>query len=341
MKALKLTLGVGALALATWWALTESSDRYRALDETDIAYAGVVVNTPDPERLARFYLDTFGGERLSATEENAEIRLRTPGYEGRGPTLTLRRVAAGSGQGPLRAQDHGYAHICFEADDVPGLTRRIRANGGTLLSRFDTPHIEPGIYALDPDGNVIEGHLPFATPLTPRTILRTLNSLLRTVLDLAPPSDDRVRFLHVNINSANWERTARFYEAAFDARPTGFQRDYQGSYISQLTGVEGAAVRGRHVALPGYSEGGPTFEIFSYNQSPTQGPLGIDDLGRVMTEFTVRDLDAIEARVVEAGGTSIERQRPNSSLVADADGNLILLRRAERVTPALQPGDTP
>jgi hypothetical protein len=32
------------------------------------------------------------------------------------------------------------------------------------------------------------------------------------------------------------------------------------------TGIPGATIRGMHLRLPGYGDGGPTIEVFQYNQ---------------------------------------------------------------------------
>lgn len=109
--------------------------------------------------------------------------------------------------------------------------------------------------------------------------------------------------------------------------PTGIERNYQGDFIARLTGVVGAEVHGRHVAPPGFSPGGPTFEVFAYNRTAGIGPLGLDDLGRVATGFRVRDLNAAVARFTGAGGVVERRLDADRVLVQDRDGNRLVLRQ--------------
>ncbi|MCG8535434.1 MAG: VOC family protein [Pseudomonadales bacterium] len=286
------------------------------------------MNSPNPERLSLFYLDTFGGNKLITTDSS--IVITTPGYAEAGPLITIRKSSSNNKQ-PLQAFDHGYAHICFEADNVNAIAQRFLENGGKMLSRFDTTKGALAFYGADPDGNVIEVHLPFPTPLTPRTLYRTLNSFARTKLGLPGAPNNQIRFIHVNINSPNWSKTAAFYQSAFSAQPTGFTRDYEGAYISALTGVPGAAVQGIHIALPGYSKGGPTFEVFTYNQPSHREPLGNEDIGRVRTEFITSNLALVVGRVKSAGGTIIEQRENISALVKDLDGNLIFLKQRELI----------
>ena len=226
--------------------------------------------------------------------------------------------------------DLGYAHLCFESDDVYRITRLIEARGGTVLSTFDDIQAAAAIYAKDPDGNAIEVHIPLPEPVTPWTIARTLNTGVRTYFKLPPVENTNLRFLHVNINSTNWQRTVAFYQQAFDAVPTGIERNYDGDFIRKVTGVAGAVVRGRHVALPGFSPGGPTFEIFTYNKPSSQGPLTLADVGRVATGFRVMDLRAALARIEAAGGVVDRHLSDNVVLVKDTDGNLLTLRQRAR-----------
>lgn len=118
-----------------------------------------------------------------------------------------------------------------------------------------------------------------------------------------------------------------FYQQAVGGEPIGIERNYQGDFIARLTGVAGAEVHGRHVALPGYSPGGPTFEVFAYNRAAGIGPLGLDDLGRVATGIRVRDLNAAVARFTSAGGVVERRLDADRVLVQDRDGNRLALRQ--------------
>jgi predicted enzyme related to lactoylglutathione lyase len=321
------------LALALWAALTATQHQHRALDDADMSFEAVHMTARDPARQAAFYTQVFG---MPAAATRAAVVppglptptavLQLPGYAGQGPLLTLAPVASTHARGPLPVQDHGYAHICFEADDVHRVVQAIQAHGGTVLSRFNDLAAAAVVYATDPEGNAIEVHIPLPEPVTPWTLARTLASGVRTYLKRPAPEARPLRFLHVNLNVADWPRTVAFYQQALGGEPTGIERNYHGDFIANLTGVTGAEVHGRHVALPGYSPGGPTFEVFAYNRAPGIGPLGLDDLGRVATGFRVHDLNAAVARFTAAGGQVERRLGDAAALLRDADGNRVVLR---------------
>jgi predicted enzyme related to lactoylglutathione lyase len=332
-KRVWMPLGLAAL-IALWSLWSDRGEQHRPLAEAEVAFTQVYVTSRDPDRLASFYTEVFGAQayRPSGPLPNPlnpasaqETHLRTPGYAGQGPTLTLWKVAEPTGRGPLLANDAGYAHICFESNDVATVARRIVAAGGTLLSTYDDVHKKPALYAQDPEGNVVEVHIPLPSPITPGSVLRALDALTRSVLARAPLAQPSTRFLHVNINTRDWARTAAFYEQVFGTALTGLQRDYDGAFIENLTGVAGAKVQGRHAALPGYSTGGPTLEIFTYQAMPHPTPLGPGDVGRVAIGFSVRDVDAVARRLTAAGGVVLQRDA-HSLLARDLDGDLILVR---------------
>ena len=325
-----------SLALVIWAVLTRDYSDHRMLENTmgtsDLAFVNVYVNSPDIKRLGKFYKEVFGVQPVDSAKTSiltgtAASVHRMPGYEGAGPYLTLMKADSKSARGPLRVFDLGYAHLCFESDDVNRITGLIEANGGTLLSTFSDVPGAPAIYARDPDGNAVEVHIPLPEPVTPWTLVRTINSLARTYLKWTPAEDSKVRFLHVNINSTDWKRTVKFYQESIGAVPTGIERNYDGDFIGSLTGVANAEVHGRHVALPGYSPGGPTFEIFTYNKPSTRGPPSLSDLGVVATEFLARDLKSSVAKIVAAGGAVDRQIGEGMTVVRDKDGNQIVMRQ--------------
>ena len=327
-------LGV-ALAVCGWSLAVDTSPRHVAVEASDLAFDRVYVNAVDIRRIAKFYVDVFGASYVEPRDGQTplingkgtpELSVRTAEYAGQGPIITFMEHRAPA-QVPLGPQDLGYAHICFETDDVAGLVARIVKHGGQLLSQFDDPYKSPVIYAKDPDGNVVEVHIPLPSPLTPGTILRAARSAARSYLKLGTHNDaDTSRFLHVNINAPQWEKTVAFYEAALHVEKVGLKREYEGEFIGRLTGVNGAKVFGQHVALPGYTPGGPTFEVFTYEAKGTSVRLASEGLGRIAVGFSVRDLPAAEKRFADAGGTVVARE-PGSSLLRDVDGNLVLMVR--------------
>ncbi|KAF0806296.1 glyoxalase/bleomycin resistance protein/dioxygenase [Alcanivorax xiamenensis] len=319
----RLLLAAVVMGLTLWSVMTFDMSDYHAHRKSPLSYTGLVINSHHPERLGGFYLNTFGGQRVESGM--GTFSLQTPGYNGEGPLLIIEKLSDPASNNAHQAFDHGYVHLCFEADDVSRIKALFIKNGGEIISHFDPTDPTVAFYGKDPEGNLVEVHQPFPTPFIPRTVARTFLSYLQIKSGMGVAHSDSVRFIHTNINTSDWVKTVSFYQAAFGTEPTGPKRDYDGDYIGLLTGVPGAAVKGRHVALPGYSAGGPTFEIFTYNLTANHFPRKRDQLGYVMTEFIADDLDNTVRRVINAGG-KIEAPMNNTSvLVSDPGGNLIRL----------------
>ena len=113
-----------------------------------------------------------------------------------------------------------------------------------------------------------------------------------------------IRYAHTNINAKDWQKLSKFYQDVFGCRPVGPQRNLHGAWFEQVTGVKDAAVQGEHIALPGYPEGGPTLEIFTYNHPDGERPASINGYGFAHIAFAVDDVDEVWARFQAAGGSS-------------------------------------
>ncbi|MDG9926989.1 MULTISPECIES: VOC family protein [unclassified Pseudomonas] len=332
MKKTAIALVVLAVALAIWWALSFSASDYR-LQPAQATFRNVTIATPDVRRLADFYQATFDAQEVArqdwvpAQVSGEAVVLRTPGYGGDGPTLTLIPARRAADPAP-QASDDGYAHLCFETTDMRGVVGRLVAAGGAVSSVFEANERVPVLYARDPDGNAVEVHIPLPAPFTPRTVYRTLDSLVRTWLGSSAPAEEGVRFLHANHNSPDWTRVVGFYRAVFAAGTVGAERDYDGDFIAELTGIPDVAVRGRHIEMPGYSPGGPTLEAFTYDRATGRGPLGFGDAGVVAIGFEVHDIAATVALATEAGGGEVERS-DRAAIVRDPYGHLIQLRQVQ------------
>lgn len=313
-----------------WWILTPSPHVYKRIPNSEFSFETVIFRSSDPKRLADFYENVFKAKEIEKKSNwtlgeplSSVISLRTPDYQEEGPIFTILKSEK-SNQETSAANDLGYAHICFETDNVPGLIQTIQKNGGHIDSRFEDLQKVPAIYGRDPDGNIFEIHIPFPTPISPNTIFRSLNSLIRTRFKLDPPGIDKIRFLHVNINSKDWTKPLSFYSKIFGTSATGFERDYKGDFIENLTGIQGVEIKGRHLPLPGYEEGGPTFEIFTYNNFSKKGPLDKFDTGRIAVGFRVFDLRSSVNKILQEGGILLEEQ-DDTAILKDPEGNLILL----------------
>ena len=113
-----------------------------------------------------------------------------------------------------------------------------------------------------------------------------------------------IRYAHTNINAKDWKKLSRFYQDVFGCVPVGPERNLHGDWFERVTGIPGAAVQGEHIALPGYSQGGPTLEIFTYNHPDGERPAWINGFGFAHIAFAVDDVDEVYEKFKAAGGSS-------------------------------------
>lgn len=113
------------------------------------------------------------------------------------------------------------------------------------------------------------------------------------------------RYAHTNLIAKDWQALARFYEDVFGCVPVPPERDLKGPQMEAGTGVPGVHVRGVHLRLPGYGDGGPTLEIFSYNVTPDHMPPAINRPGFAHIAFAVDDVAAARRAVLAAGGRPV------------------------------------
>lgn len=144
-----------------------------------------------------------------------------------------------------------------------------------------------------------------------------------------------VRYAHTNIVCEDWRRLAQFYEHVFACKVVPPKRSQSGAWLEQGTGVEGAALEGVHLLLPGHSTSGPTLEIYQYTSSMDRPPSAANRRGFGHIGFEADDVSAVRAAVLEHGGTEVGRiseaaVRGVGTLrfvyMADPEGNLIELQ---------------
>lgn len=110
------------------------------------------------------------------------------------------------------------------------------------------------------------------------------------------------KYVHTNIISTDWRGLARFYQEVFDCVPLPPERDLSGVWLGQGTGVDGAALRGMHLRLPGHGKEGPTLEICQYAQMQDRLPPAANRLGLGHMAFQVDDVAATRQAVLAHGG---------------------------------------
>lgn len=118
---------------------------------------------------------------------------------------------------------------------------------------------------------------------------------------------DGARYRHTNLVASDWRRLARFYTEVFGCEALSPERDLQGSWLDEATGLHSARLEGIHLRLPGHGPGGPTLEIFSYRESVTRPEAMPNETGYGHVAFEVDDVAAALDAVVEHGGRALGR----------------------------------
>jgi len=148
-------------------------------------------------------------------------------------------------------------------------------------------------------------------------------------------TEKTVQFGHTNLIAADWRRLADFYIKVFGCIPVPPERDLAGDWLERATGISGARLRGIHLRLPGYGEFGPTLEIFQYESELEKPPPAANRPGYGHIAFKVKDVSAMRAAVLAAGGCEFGEEVTASIAgagtihfvyVADPEGNLIELQ---------------
>jgi catechol 2,3-dioxygenase-like lactoylglutathione lyase family enzyme len=146
----------------------------------------------------------------------------------------------------------------------------------------------------------------------------------------------RVKFVHTNIVARNWRTLAQFYEQVLGCTAVPPERDLEGQWLEDGTGVPGARVRGIHLRLPGYGPDGPTLEIFGYIPQEERLETAINRPGIGHIAFAVDDVGAARDAVLAAGGGVVGQVvslpvRGAGTVtfvyVTDPEGNMIELQR--------------
>lgn len=143
------------------------------------------------------------------------------------------------------------------------------------------------------------------------------------------------RYVHTNLIARDWERLAKFYQTCFGCNLVPPERDYSGRELEAGTGISGARLRGVHLRLPGYGDGGPTLEIFSYEPLATGTEPAPNRLGLGHLAFEVPSVADARREVLSAGGKSIGDvvvlttsvgTKVTWCYVTDPEGNIIELQ---------------
>jgi predicted enzyme related to lactoylglutathione lyase len=115
----------------------------------------------------------------------------------------------------------------------------------------------------------------------------------------------RAKYVHTNLIARDWKRLVQFYCDVFGCIPKGPERDMSGAWLDQVTSLRNAHLRGVHLSLPGYGDGGPTLEIFSYSQLIEGNVPAANQCGFVHIAFAVDDVNQALQAVIGAGGGAV------------------------------------
>ena len=144
-----------------------------------------------------------------------------------------------------------------------------------------------------------------------------------------------VRYAHTNLIARDWRKLAAFYESVFGCERVPPERRYAGADLERGTGISGALLKGVHLRLPGFTEGGPTLEIYSYSIAQ-EGPVpAVNRPGFGHIAFAVLSVPQAREEVLESGGTAVgdivtlttsTGGRVTWCYVTDPEGNIIELQ---------------
>lgn len=144
-----------------------------------------------------------------------------------------------------------------------------------------------------------------------------------------------IRYAHTNLIAHDWRTLADFYVHVFACVPVPPERDLDGEVMERGTGLLAAHLRGVHLRLPGYGDGGPTLEIYTYAELADRLPPAVNRPGFGHLAFGVDDVAAMQARVLAAGGRALGEVVTTSvatgaqvtwCYVTDPEGNIVELQ---------------
>lgn len=148
-------------------------------------------------------------------------------------------------------------------------------------------------------------------------------------------------YRHTNIIAEDWQSLSQFYQVTFGCIPVPPQRDQSGQWLEDGTGVPNAALKGEHLLLPGFPNGGPTLEIYSYSEMKEKPNPASNRKGFGHIAFEVDDVQKASEEIIKAGGKPygkiVTREVPGAgtitfTYVLDPEDNIIELQSWSQIT---------
>ena len=149
----------------------------------------------------------------------------------------------------------------------------------------------------------------------------------------------QIKYVHTNLIASDWKKLAEFYIRVFGCKPIYPERHLSGEWIENLTKINNVEMNGIHLQLPGYTDNGPTLEIFEFNKKNNVQTHQINDFGFSHIAFHVDNVEEMLATVVENGGqkygelvkTEIAGVGKLTAIyVRDIEGNIVELQNWEK-----------
>ena len=100
------------------------------------------LKTPDPQKTARFYIDTLGATKIADVGEIG-VRLDLHGL-----TLNVTKHI----ETQTREQKYGMEHIAIDTDDIQGMIDSLKANGAKILEETSVSGDRRVVFFEGPDG---------------------------------------------------------------------------------------------------------------------------------------------------------------------------------------------
>lgn len=143
-----------------------------------------------------------------------------------------------------------------------------------------------------------------------------------------------MKYVHTNIIARDCQKLIEFYKEVFQCKSVGETRDLRGEWLDRLTGIPDAHITGEHLSLPGYEVGGPTLEIFSYDEMEDSG-IAVNKCGLAHLAFEVDDVEKTLQLLLQKGGKQLgdvvrteyaDGRKAVFVYAADCEGNIVELQ---------------
>lgn len=145
-----------------------------------------------------------------------------------------------------------------------------------------------------------------------------------------------IKYVHTNIVAKNWEKLAEFYIKVFDCKIVPPIRNYKCKDLDSAVKIKDVLLKGVHLKLPGYTETGPTLEIYSYKPSESKQNRKVNTPGITHLAFEVSDVHKAYKKVIQNGGkkigkiitlTRLDGKKVTWCYIKDPEGNMIELQK--------------